>query len=169
MSLSKASGMCDIVDRAQYQVCTTVIKAAPHVVWSVLTDYELLTRRFSHMKSSKMLRQSPSGKVFAQEVQPLPPYPAVPYVVEVMETVPTVLAWRGMSSYIKVNQGYFRLQPCEQDQSTFVIYAKCIEGALLVPGAVIRHQLELIMPKVLMELRDYAEKISITDGLVRPA
>jgi len=159
--------MCDIVDRKQYLVTTALIKANPLIVWTVLTDYDLLTSRFANLKSSKMIRRSESGKVFAQEAQPLPPYPCVPYVVEVLESFPTMLAWRGLSSYIKINQGYFSLQPREQDHSTFVTYAKCIEGALFVPGHVIRRQLELIMPRVLIELRDCAEKISARDSLIR--
>src|SRR5262245_17257472 len=122
--------MCDIVDRKQYLVSTALIKANPQIVWSVLTDYDLLTSRFSNLKSCKLIRRSGSYKVFAQEARPLTPCPSVPYVVEVSETFPTMLAWRGLSSYIKTNQGYFSLQPRDQDHSTFVTYAKCIEGAL---------------------------------------
>lgn len=148
--------MCDIENRKHYQVATTLIKANSSTVWSILTDYEQLKSRFTHINSSKFIRSSEYGKVFVQEAQPMAPYPAVRYTVEVQETYPTFLAWRGLSSYIKINQGYFWLQPREH-QSTFVVYAKCIEGALLVPGQVIRYQLELIMPKVLIELKTHAE------------
>lgn len=158
--------MCDIVNHRQHLVSTALIKANPQVVWSVLTDYDLLTSRFANLKSSKTLRKSGSGKVLAQEVQPLPPYPRIPYVVEVFESAETMLAWRGLSSYIKINQGYFSLQPRSQHQSTFVTYAMCIEDALFVPGYIIRRQLELIMPRVLIELRDCAERISGNDGVV---
>lgn len=156
--------MSDVVSRLQYQVSTALIKASPHVVWSVLTDYDRLTERFTRMKSSKLLRQSENGKVFAQQVQPLPPYPAVSYVVEVTESFLNLLSWRGLSSYIKFNLGYFSLHPREAGQSTFVVYAKYIAGAIFVPEFIIQGQLEQIMPNVLMELRECAESLATVHG-----
>jgi hypothetical protein len=146
----------------QYQVSTALISASPQVVWSVLTDYDQLTDRFTRMKSSKLLRQSENAKVLAQQVQPLPPYPAVSYVVEVTESFLNLLSWRGLSSYIKFNLGYFSLNARDAGRSTFVVYAKYIAGAIFVPEFIIQGQLEQIMPNVLMELRECAESLATT-------
>lgn len=143
---------------SRYIVSKLLIQASPETVWSILTDYERVTQVFSNVKTLKILSGSDCLKVMEHKVQPLPPVPPIYYVVEVRETFPTLLEWRGMTSYIKVNQGCFTLQPIEAGLSTNVTFAVWAEAKLLVPKAIIRYQLQKIMPDVLKTLKTHAEK-----------
>ena len=111
---------------------------------------------FSYMKKSTIVETRGDIKIVEQEVQPLPPIPAIKYSVEVQETHLKLLEWRSLTAYVKVNQGYISLQPAGQN-TTAVTYGMCIEGLLLIPATLIRHQLRIIMPQILQIIKARAE------------
>jgi hypothetical protein len=145
-----------IISGKEHQVSTIIIEALPEVVWQVISDYERVVERFPFIKRSRIAHNGASRKVFEQEVQPLPPIPATPYTVEVIEQRPNLLEWRGLTSYIRVNQGFFNLELVDELR-TSVFYAMCIEGVFCIPHVLIRHQLNVIMPQILQIIKVNAE------------
>lgn len=154
----------DFEGDSRYLVSKLLIQARPETVWSILTDYERVTQVFSNVKKLKILSGNECIKVMEHIVQPLPPVPPICFVVEVRETFPTLLEWHGMTSYIKVNQGCFTLHPIEAGLSTNVTFAVWAEAKVLVPKAIIRYQLQKIMPDVLKTLKTHAEKRITADS-----
>lgn len=147
-----------VIDGKSYELTTAIVQAHPHVVWEVLTNYDQVTEMFSYMKKSAIVETRDFIKIIEQEVQPLPPIPAIKYSVEVKETHLRLLEWRGLTDYVKVNQGYIGLEPADQNV-TSVTYGMCIEGLLLLPAAIIRHQLRIIMPQILQVIKARAEAL----------
>ncbi len=145
-------------DLSHHTVVETEINASPAKVWSILTNYEEVPRVFGFISKINRLRETGSVLLLEQEVQPLPPVPPIKYTVEVTETKDKMLAWEGRTAYIKVNKGFFQLQPLENGTKTLVTFASWAEAALLVPVFVIKMQQKIIMPKVLQILKEHAEK-----------
>lgn len=155
-SSAPASIGTHIIDGKPYELCTALVKAPPQLVWEVLTDYAQVTQMFAYMKKSAIVETRGDIKIVEQEVQPLPPIPAIKYSVEVKETHLRLLEWRGLTDYVKVNQGYVGLEPADKN-TTSVTYGMCIEGLLLIPATLIRHQLRIIMPQILQIIKARAE------------
>jgi hypothetical protein len=147
----------NVEEDARYVVCKLLILARAERVWSVLTDYERVPEVFSNLTKLKIVNDNGPIKVMEQQVKPLPPVPLISYVVEVKETCPTLLEWRGLTPYIKVNQGCFSLHPVNQGEHTLVTFAAWAEAAFLISSSIIRSHMQAIMPKVLLTLKEHAE------------
>lgn len=151
----------DIETDLRYVVVELLIEACPESIWKILTDYEQVTINFPDMTKLMILKDDGEIKTMAQQVKPLPPVPPISYVVDVRETYPS-LQWRSDPSVlIKVNRGCINLKPRDDGKKTLVVFAAWAEATLLVPTAIVRYQMKVIIPKVLQTLKRHAESSSM--------
>jgi hypothetical protein len=150
----------ELIDGHHYQVSRILIATAPLVIWQILTNYDHLSKVFENMKKCQIVSQKGNEKVIYQEVQPLPPFGTLKCTLNVKEHFPSSIEFQSVGGDMKVDDGFWRLDPVHNGKATLVTFGKYVDMNIPFIKPIILHHLRVIMPKVLITLKIEAEKNS---------
>jgi uncharacterized membrane protein len=143
----------------KFQVSKTIVNAPCADVFNVLTDYDQTTRIFSKVKKCQVVGDNGSTKLINFEIEAPGNFGRFDYVLEVKETYPNLIEWHRVSGAFKANEGYWKLVPVSNGNSTLVTYSKFIDGGFLYPQFLVNHEIRQSMPEVMGNLKSTAEQV----------
>lgn len=147
------------VGSKRFYVAKVLIDATPKEVWARLVDYEHLSECYPNLKECEVLSTDGNTKKVWFSINTVGGLWKFDYVLEITECeAQHLINWRRERGAFKVNDGSWKLEPSCNGTQTVVTYSKCIEGGLLMPKALVNHELKKSMPLVLQNLIDAIKK-----------
>jgi hypothetical protein len=141
----------------KYQVARLVVNATPAQVQSVLTDYCHTAQMFPKVKECKVVEDDGPNKKVAFTACTAANLWTFSYVLQVHET-PGYIDWHRVSGAFKLNEGFWKMEPLDGGRATLVTFAKFIDGGLLIPQALVVHELRTSMPEIMLNLKTSTEE-----------
>lgn len=141
-----------------YQVSKILVHVKPEAVWKILTDYENATEIFPCLKKCKLVKDKGNNtKLVQHQIKPSGVPTTFDYVIEVKETANKLYEWHRVSGDFREVDGFWKLEPQNDGNSTMVTYASYVNGGLFLPPPLIKRQVRTDIPGVMSALKQHAE------------
>ena len=140
-----------------YQTSKITVHSKPEHVWRILTDYDNAQFIFPCVKKCKLVKDKGTHKIVEHSVKPSGFPGSFTYVLEVKETPHRLQEWRRVSGDFHDVDGFWRLDPSDDGNSTVVTYASYVNGGFFMPQALIKRQTRMDVPAVMAALKSHAE------------
>lgn len=140
-----------------YQTSKIAVHSKPENVWRILTDYDNAQFIFPCVKKCKLVKDKGTHKIVEHSVKPSGFPGSFTYVLEIKETPHRMQEWHRLSGDFHDVEGFWRLDPSEDGNSTMVTYASYVNGGFFMPQALIKRQTRMDVPAVMAALKTHAE------------
>lgn len=140
-----------------YQTSKITVHSKPEHVWRVLTDYDNAQFIFPCVKKCKLVKDKGTHKIVEHSVKPSGFPGSFSYVLEIKETPHRMQEWHRLSGDFHDVEGFWRLDPIEDGNSTVVTYASYVNGGFFMPQALIKRQTRMDVPAVMAALKNHSE------------
>ncbi len=140
-----------------YQVSKVLVHVKPEHVWNLLTDYENAPNIFPCLKKCKLVKDKGTTKLVEHTIKPSGVPSTFDYIIEVKETVNRLYEWHRVSGDFREVDGYWKLDPLNDGNSTMVTYASYVNGGIFLPAPLIKRQVRTDIPGVMSALKSHAE------------
>jgi ribosome-associated toxin RatA of RatAB toxin-antitoxin module len=140
-----------------YQTSKVTVHSKPENVWRLLTDYDNAHSVFPCVKKCKLVKDKGTHKIVEHSIKPSGFPGSFTYVLEIKETPNRLQEWRRISGDFHEVDGFWRLEPSEDGNSTHVTYASYVNGGFFMPQALIKRQTRMDVPAVMAALKTHAE------------
>lgn len=140
-----------------YQTSKVTVHTKPEFVWRLLTDYDNAQYVFPCVKKCKLVKDKGTHKVVEHSIKPSGFPGSFTYVLEVKETPHQMQEWHRISGDFHDVDGFWKLEPTEDGNSTLVTYASYVNGGFFMPQALIKRQTRMDVPAVMAALKSHAE------------
>ncbi len=150
-----------------YQVSKILVHVKPEHVWSLLVDYDNAPNIFPCLKKCKLIKDKGATKLVEHQIKPSGVPGTFDYIIEVKETVNRLYEWHRVSGDFREVDGYWKLEPMNDGNSTLVTYASYVNGGLFLPAPLIKRQVRMDIPAVMAALKSHAETTRTIAGVTR--
>lgn len=140
-----------------YQVSRIIVHVKPEHIWRILTDYENAPSIFPCLKKCKLVKDKGTTKLVEHQIKPTGVPSTFDYVIEVKEVVNKLYEWHRISGDFREVEGFWRLEPANEGNSTMVTYASYVNGGIFLPPPLIKRQVRMDIPAVMSALKMHAE------------
>lgn len=140
-----------------YQTSKVKVHAKPEHVWRILTDYDNAQFVFPCVKKCKLVKEKGASKIVEHQIKPSGFPGTFSYVLEIKETPHHMQEWHRLSGDFRDVDGFWRLDPADEGNSTVVTYASYVNGGLFLPQPLIKRQVRMDVPAVMTALKNHAE------------
>jgi ribosome-associated toxin RatA of RatAB toxin-antitoxin module len=147
----------EVVRGKTFVVSKLLVKARPDQVWQILVDYGNAAHVFPILRECELLENHGTTKIARHVLAPSGVPGTFEYVLEIHECAPNSMEWHRLSGDFHDVDGYWKLEPTEYGRHTMVTYASYVNGGILMPQVLIRHQFHVDMPNALLALKHKAE------------
>ncbi len=148
-----------------YQVSRVLVHVKPEKVWRILTDYENAPDVFPCLKKCKLLKDKGASKLIQHQIKPTGVPSTFEYIIEVKEVVNKTYEWHRVSGDFREVDGFWKLEPTEDGNSTLVTYASYVNGGIFLPAPLIKRQVRMDIPQVMSALKNHAETTRTIAGV----
>ncbi|MBX9693440.1 MAG: SRPBCC family protein [Cyanobacteria bacterium] len=154
----------EVIGKKTFTTSNFVIKATPVRVWGILTDYDGAARIFSNLTKSRLLSSSGPTKIVKFSARCVGNLFKVDYTLEVTERYLERIEWKRASGAFQANEGYWKLEPMENGQTTLVSYSKHLDGFLIGSQGLLKKLVRDSIPTIFAELKSAAESPRVVAG-----
>lgn len=145
-----------IGDKA-YQVSKILVHVKPELVWKILTDYDNAPDIFPCLKKIKVVKDKGTSKLIQHQIKPSGVPSTFDYTLEVKEVANKLYEWHRVSGDFREVDGFWKLEPHNDGNSTMVTYASYVNGGIFLPAPLIKRQVRMDIPGVMTALKTHAE------------
>ena len=145
------------IEGKNYQVSKVLVHVKPEHIWHILTDYKNAPSVFPCLKKCKLVKDTGNTKLVEHQIKPSGVPGTFEYVIEVKEIVNRLYEWHRISGDFRDVDGFWKLEPVNNGNSTLVTYASYVNGGLFLPQPLIKRQVRTDIPTVMSALKTYAE------------
>ena len=145
------------IGERSYQVARVLVHVKPEHVWRIITDYENAPDVFPCLKKCKLVKDKGATKLIEHQIRPTGMPGTFNYVIEVKEVVNRFYEFHRVSGDFREVEGFWKLEPSSDGNSTMVTYASYVNGGIFLPAPLIKRQARIDMPGVLAALKTHAE------------
>lgn len=140
-----------------YQVSKILVHVKPETIWRILTDYENAPSVFPCLKKCKLVKDKGATKLVEHEIKPSGVPSTFNYIIEVKEIANRLYEWHRISGDFREVDGFWKLEPAHDGNSTMVTYASYVNGGIFLPQPLIKRQVRMDIPAVMSALKSHAE------------
>ena len=140
-----------------YQVSKVLVHVKPEHVWHILTDYDNAPDIFPCLKKIKVVKDKGTSKLVNHQIKPSGVPTTFDYILEVKEVVNKLYEWHRVSGDFREVDGFWKLEPQNDGNSTLVTYASYVNGGIFLPAPLIKRQVRADIPGVMSALKLHAE------------
>ncbi|MBX9687930.1 MAG: SRPBCC family protein [Candidatus Obscuribacterales bacterium] len=140
-----------------YQVSKIQVNVKPEHVWRILTDYDNATSIFPCLKKCKLVKDKGASKLVQHQIKPSGVPSTFDYIIEVKEVANRLYEWHRISGDFREVDGFWKLEPTNDGNSTLVTYASYVNGGIFLPAPLIKRQVRMDIPAVMTALKSHAE------------
>lgn len=148
----------EVIDGKHFVVSKILVRAHAEQIWAILANYNDAANYFSILKRCKLLQDKGTTKIVLHELAPSGIPDTFEYVVEIKECPPKTMEWHRLSGDFKEVDGFWKLEPLDAGRYTMVTYASHVNGGFFMPQPLIKHQIQVDMPGVMLSLKNHAER-----------
>lgn len=140
-----------------FQTSKVLVHAKADHVFKILTDYDNAPLIFPCLKKCKVLKEKGNVKTVQHQIKPSGFPGTFEYVLDIKEIANRTQEWRRVSGDFSEVEGFWKLDPTEDGNSTHVTYASYVNGGFFLPQALIKRQTRMDVPAVMTALKSHAE------------
>jgi ribosome-associated toxin RatA of RatAB toxin-antitoxin module len=145
------------IGERHYQVSKVLVHSKPELIWHILTDYDNAPGIFPCLKKCKLVKDKGATKLVEHQIKPSGVPSTFDYVIEVKEVPNRLYEWHRVSGDFREVEGFWKLEPAEDGNSTMVTYASYVNGGIFLPAPLIKRQVRQDIPGVMTALKNHAE------------